>query len=831
MTPGEITIPEGSSGTYTVKLASQPSENVTVKVMPYAIVQVMPAQMTFTPDNWDDPQTVTVSTYDDNDSVDAWAAVVHQIVGVNNANWTFINVVVDDQDPPLVVSGSTSTDYAENGASGVATYPVTNAGGATVTYRLYGDDKSDFSISRAGVLTFKRPPDYENPADSNRDNVYVVTVHASNGTSTGALLDVAINVTDVDETPAVTIAPGGGTTSVTEGTAIEFTLTRAGSATNDLAVNVRVTQAGEVIKTADSYQAPTTVAFTAGAATAPLTVETQADAVDEANGEITAEVTAGAGYTLGTAASASVAVTDDDERGVRVSETALTVPEGGSNTYTVVLTSEPTDDVTVEVSGASGDVSVSGSPLTFTPLNWSSPQTVTVDAAEDDDALADLAVTLRHTVTGGDYGSETADEVEVTIIEANTPALTIESEQAAEGDGDMVFEVRLSQATSNDVTVRYATEDGTATEGTDYTQTSGTLTFAAQTTSAQTFSVPITNDDVDDAVEEKTFTVRLSRASNATLAGGQATLTATGTIEDDDDPAVSVSFDQASYTVNESGTVRVTVRLSADPEREVTIPLTTTLQNGATNGDYSGVPQSVTFTAGQTSQAFNFTAINDTEDDDDERVELRFGSLPARVSAGSPAPATVAITDTNVPEVEVSFDQTRYTATEGGDAATVRVRLSADPERTVMIPLTHTPGNGAGVGDYSGVPASVTFGPSERERTLTVVATDDAEDDDGETVALGFGTLPPQVTKGPSATVALTDNDETSPPPPLRPPSPPPPPAAPPSAPDPPTVTEASTTSVTVSWLAPANDGPAISSYDLRYREGSDGEFTTARRT
>ncbi len=414
----------------------------------------------------------------------------------------------------------------------------------------------------------------------------------------------------------------------------------------------------------------------------------------------------------------------------------------------------------------------------------------------------------------------------MTIIENDAPTLTIESEQVAEGDGDMVFDVRLSQATSNEATVEYATSNGTAIQGTDYTAQGGTLTFPENSTIPQEIRVPILDDDVDDAIEEKTFNVTLSNALNAILAGGGTTLAVTGTIEDDDDPQVEVSFRKATYAVNEGETVEVTVRLSADPEREVTIPLTATPQNGATTADYSGVPQSVTFAAGKTSQAFNFTAINDTEDDDDERVELRFGSLPARVGVGSPAPATVAITDTNVPEVEVSFDQTRYTATEGGDAATVRVRLSADPERTVMIPLTHTPGNGAGVGDYSGVPASVTFGPSEQEHTLTVEATDDAEDDDGETVALGFGTLPPRVTKGPSATVALTDNDETSPPPPLRPPSPPPPPAAPPSAPDPPTVTEASTNSVTVSWLAPANDGPAISSYDLRYRPGSTGNFT-----
>ena len=229
LTPGEITIPEGSSGTYTVKLASQPSENVTVKVMPYAIVQVTPAQLTFTPDNYDAPQTVTISTYDDNDAIDAWAAVLHQIVGANKANWTFIKVVVDDQDPPLVVSGNTSINYAEDGTSALATYSVPNAGGTTVTWTLLGDDKRDFSISSAGVLTFKTPPDYENPADSNGDNVYRVTIHASNGTSTGALLDVAINITDTEDPNS----PATGQPSISGTAQVGETLTASTSGISD----------------------------------------------------------------------------------------------------------------------------------------------------------------------------------------------------------------------------------------------------------------------------------------------------------------------------------------------------------------------------------------------------------------------------------------------------------------------------------------------------------------------------------------------------------------------------------------------------------------------
>ena len=106
------------------------------------------------------------------------------------------------------------------------------------------------------------------------------------------------------------------------------------------------------------------------------------------------------------------------------------------------------------------------------------------------------------------------------------------------------------------------------------------------------------------------------------------------TITDDDVPSVEVSFEQGSYTVAEGSTVPVTVTLNADPERTVTIPITTTDQDGASSADYSGVLANVIFVPGDTEQTFTFTADEDTIDDDGESVKLLgFGNtLPTRVS-------------------------------------------------------------------------------------------------------------------------------------------------------------------------------------------------------
>ena len=226
---------------------------------------------------------------------------------------------------------------------------------------------------------------------------------------------------------------------------------------------------------------------------------------------------------------------------------------------------------------------------------------------------------------------------------------------------------------------------------------------------------------------------------------------------------MEVSFEQASYTVPEGSSVTVKVTLGADPERNITIPIIATNQDGASGDDYSGIPAGVEFAPGETEKSFNFTAAWDDTDDDGESVKLTFGTLPTGVSAGSTDEAVVSITDDDVPSVEVSFEQDAYTVAEGSSVA-VKVKLGEDPERTVIIPITKTDEDGATGDDYSGVPTSVTFNSGDTEKSITFQATDDTADDDGESVKLTFGTLPTGVSAGSTeeAVVSITDDDVPS---------------------------------------------------------------------
>ena len=109
--------------------------------------------------------------------------------------------------------------------------------------------------------------------------------------------------------------------------------------------------------------------------------------------------------------------------GVTVNPTEVTVTEGGTATYTVVLDSEPTGNVTVTIQDPTGNTDVTADPvsLTFTDQTWSTAQTVTVRAAEDDNG-DDETVTITHTVAG--YRAvTTADDVTVTV-EDDAPDVT-----------------------------------------------------------------------------------------------------------------------------------------------------------------------------------------------------------------------------------------------------------------------------------------------------------------------------------------------------------------------------------------------------------------------
>ena len=194
-----------------------------------------------------------------------------------------------------------------------------------------------------------------------------------------------------------------------------------------------------------------------------------------------------------------VTITDSDSAGIVLTPTTLRVTEGGSATYTVELSTQPSGQVTVTVGGASGtDLAVvNGGSLTFTDSTWNTAQTVEVRAREDDDASNDSA-TLTHTGSGADYGSVTKG-LPVTITDSDTAGIVLTPTALRVTEGSSAtYTVELATQPSGQVTV---TVDGAT--GTDLTVVTPSLTFTSSDwDTAQTVEVRADQDDdgSDDSV-------------------------------------------------------------------------------------------------------------------------------------------------------------------------------------------------------------------------------------------------------------------------------------------------------------------------------------------
>ena len=190
---------------------------------------------------------------------------------------------------------------------------------------------------------------------------------------------------------------------------------------------------------------------------------------------------------------------DGEAPGITVAPTALSVPEGGTQNYAVVLDTRPSGAVTVSIARAGdGDLSASTAGLTFTTANWNAAQTVAVTARADDDADNGTA-TFSHTGSGGDYDGVTGDQVVATEADEDTRGVTVAPTALSVPEGgSQNYTVKLNTRPSGNVTISVANDGGDA----DLTASATALTFtAANWSTAQTVAVTArADDDADNGV-------------------------------------------------------------------------------------------------------------------------------------------------------------------------------------------------------------------------------------------------------------------------------------------------------------------------------------------
>jgi chitinase len=340
-----------------------------------------------------------------------------------------------------------------------------------------------------------------------------------------------------------------------------------------------------------------------------------------------------------------------------------------------------------------------------------------------------------------------------TIRNDDLPTITIYNQgiyEGSSGSANANFTVYLSAASTQTVTVNYATADGTATAGSDYAAVSGTLTFAPGQTSAS-ISVPVYGDTVDEA--DELYYVNLSNPVNATLANTQGR----GTIYNDD-LSISVS-DAAAVTEGNSGSTPAyfTVSLSAASTHTVTVSYYTNGGTATAGSDYTSTSGTLTFNPGQTSITVPVYVLGDTIYEVNETFSLWLtqasNALINRISG------TATIVDDD-PSTTISIsDASALEGNSGTSGLTFTVTLNAASTQTVTVNYATAAGTATAGTDYQSLSGTLSFAPGQTSKTVTVYAIGDTLQESNETFTLNLSGATNATISRAAGTGTIIDDD------------------------------------------------------------------------
>ena len=531
---------------------------------------------------------------------------------------------------------------------------------------------------------------------------------------------ITVTVTD-DDLPALAVSPSAVRVAEAGGTAA-WTVALAKKPTGDVTVTLASSAPG------NASVSPASLSFTTADWDTAQTVTAtgRPDAVFGDRGATVTHAARGGGYDPAPRVAVAVTVENDDTAagGLTFDPARLTVARNGTATYTVVLDAQPAGDVVVSAwctapeGPFSGLALQDGSTLTFTPSNWSTPQTATVTAPDHSSDVAHAGF-VHHALAGSGYSGGYTQDLPLTVLGHEAPpGLTIvpEATTVSEPRGTLRYTFvldtyplsRLVADTRTLVTVTpKSSNEGAAT-------VSGPLTFAANT-----FDVP--------------RTVTVTARNNFTVGDRPVTIThrVTGGLYDgvtaplsitvlDEDGRVNVS--PSSLAVSEAGGAAVytlSLAFSGSPTGEVRVSVASSDLSAATAS-----PASLTFTTSNYHhpQTVTVTGVPDGVVDD------RSATLTHVASGGGydgvpVSPVAVTVPDADPGRAGVTFTPGALTVAENGAPATWRVRLNAPPADELVLALAPDPPDAPLGLD----PTRLAFTPADwnADRTVTVTAVDD----------------------------------------------------------------------------------------------------------
>ena len=445
----EATVSEtGSTDTFTVVLDAEPASNVVIDVTSgdTAEATVNPASLTFTTDNWNSTQTVTVTGVNDI-TVDG-TQTTGLTVSVNDAasdndfdevgdKAVTVSTTDDDVAGFTITESDGNTSVSESGTTDTFTVVLDAQPGSDVVIGLTSGDTGEATVS-APSLTFTSA-NWNTPQTvtiTGVDDVLMdgpqtttITMAVVDGSSDDAFDAVGnktVTVTTSDnDSPGLVVTESSGNTLVSEsGTTDSFTVKLTAQPASDVVLDVSSEDTGEA--SIDK----TSLTFTPANWSSAQTVTVSGVNDPQVDGNITTLIRisvndAGSADTYDPVPDETVSVTttDNEVAGFTVTESSgstLVAEHGPSDALTISLTAQPLSDVILNVSsGNTGEATVSPGSLTFTPSNWSTVQEIAVSGV--DDHVVDGSKTTTITIAVNDAGSDDHfDDVSNQTVTATT---------------------------------------------------------------------------------------------------------------------------------------------------------------------------------------------------------------------------------------------------------------------------------------------------------------------------------------------------------------------------------------------------------------------------
>jgi Ca2+-binding RTX toxin-like protein len=730
--------------------------------------------------NNDDLPTISVAV------MDAQAAETLTGQPPNFGEFTFTRVGGETVEKTFLynLSGTANgSDYSMPGA-------VTFAAGSTtakVTLAPTDDNLFEGATPETVILTLK-DDSYNSPtnfyvASDNRPATYRIDPVNNTGT---------ISIADNDLRPTINI----GNISLTEGnsgtTNATFTLTLSNPSVE--AVTVDYSTADGTATAGSDYTATTgTVTFNPGQTTQTINIPVIGELVGELAETFTVNLTNPTNATGISTATGTGTIVNDDALVTVVSTTNGT--EGGTNgRFTLTRAGATTAALTVNYALTGTAINGTDYTIPASATFTAGSDTAIVDLSVIDDTIFEGATpetAILTLTTGADYtvGSIASATVNLTDNDRR-PTVTIGNTSLTEGNSgttNATFTVSLSNPSTETVTVDYSTIDGTATTGSDYTLTTGTVTFTPGQTS-QTVNVPVIGDL--NFENNETFNVNLANPTNATLG---TTAIGTGTIVNDDLPTISVAVTDAAAAETLTGQPANPGEFTFTRSGITTDAKTFLFSMSGTAGgtDYT-IPGAVTFAAGSNTATLSLSAIDDNIFEGatpetailtlrDDRIISFDGILgndrpPTYLVDATNNTSTVNITDNDLrPTVAIG----NVTQAEGNSGTTnfgFNLSLSNPTVETVTVDYSTADGTATVLGttnldpDYTAKSGTVTFNPLQTSQAINVAVNGDrdfeadktftvnltnAQNTTGITTAQGTGSIVNDDTL-PAITVAAT---------------------------------------------------------------------------